>query len=497
MSHEYAPLGDFNDLARYLRKSRGTLQHVIGDAGELGDLIGQRPSRMYQSFEAIDDLCAIVYGNGYLYYFVALDLTACGLNVDNSISSFHQALKLKKYIMCSRLLVPLLAALSISCSSPQAQQHESEGQTPPVMPGGWRVPELVAKIDGRSVALVVNHTSTLGQVHLVDTLRALGVLVQRILSPEHGFRGTADAGAHVSDEVDGHTGIPIVSLYGPRRKPLPKDWDGVDLVIFDIQDVGTRFYTYISTLHYVMESCAENGKPVLLLDRPNPNGHYVDGPVLEPRFKSFVGMHQVPIVYGMTIGEYGLMINGEGWLEGGMTCQLEVLPCLHYDHQTMYDLPVPPSPNLPNLRSVLLYPSLCFFEGTPVSIGRGTTKQFQVIGHPDLKSLEYTFTPDSMYGAADPPQKGQLCHGFDLTSLDPAHIFAERAINLDYLITTFMLFEEKEHFFNENGWIDRLAGTTTLRASIENGWTAKAIKESWQPGIEAFMEIRQRYLLYP
>ena len=294
-------------------------------------------------------------------------------------------------------------------------------QTTTVITAAERISVYHPLLANKKVALVVNQTSIVKGSHLVDTLLKLGVNIKVIFAPEHGFRGKADAGEVISDTKDTKTGLPIISIYGKKKKPSAEDLKDVDLVLFDIQDVGVRFYTYISTLHYVMESCAEFQKPLMVLDRPNPNGYFVDGEILNPAYKSFVGMHQVPTVYGMTIGEYAKMINGEGWLPNKATCDLTVIECKNYTHDTFYELPVKPSPNLPNIRSILLYPSICFFEGTTLSLGRGTEKQFQVIGHPALKS-DFSFTPMPNEGAKEPPLKGEKCYGLDLSNMTTGSI---------------------------------------------------------------------------
>lgn len=382
-------------------------------------------------------------------------------------------------------------------SSTQMPESEAAMGKEAVRPGAWQTAEYLPDLQGKKIGMVVNHTSTIGTLHTVDSLLALGIDIRKIFAPEHGFRGQADAGDHISDQIDPETGISIVSLYGEKQEPSAEDLAELDLVVFDIQDVGARFYTYISTLHYVMNACARYQKPLIVFDRPNPNGHYIDGPVREETFKSFVGMHPVPVVYGMTIGEYAQMINGEGWLDNTATCQLRVIKCRYYDHETMYSLPVAPSPNLPNLRSILLYPSLCYFEGTPLSIGRGTTTQFQVIGHPDIVEADYEFTPKSMFGAARPKLENQLCRGVDLTVLKEEDIFRERQINLNYVIDFYHKFPDKSSFFNANGWFDRLAGTTSLREQIVAGKTAGEIRASWQTALAEFSKIRSKYLLYP
>ncbi|MCB0687006.1 MAG: DUF1343 domain-containing protein [Saprospiraceae bacterium] len=394
----------------------------------------------------------------------------------------------------------LLSIVTIACShSTQQSQHADTEPTKmeqPVEPGSWQLADYLPLLENKRIGMVVNQTSTIGKTHLVDSLLHSGIKIEKIFSPEHGFRGKADAGAHIEDANDPDTGIPIISLYGEKNKPSKEDLEPLDLLVFDIQDVGARFYTYISTLHLVMEACADNHKPLLVLDRPNPNGHYIDGPIREEAYKSFVGMHPVPVVYGMTIGEYATMINGEGWLDNGITCELTVIKCKNYDHQTMYTLPIAPSPNLPNLRSVLLYPSLCFFEGTPLSIGRGTTHQFQVIGHPDLEG-DFEFVPQSMFGAAHPKLQGQTCHGIDLTGLNVRSIFDKKEIQLAFLLDFYQRFLDKSSFFNKNDWFDKLAGTTRLREQIIAGQSEDEIRASWQPGLVSFAEKRLKYLLYP
>ncbi len=363
--------------------------------------------------------------------------------------------------------------------------------------GAAQLSSYLPLIQGKRVALVVNQTSVIGETHLVDALLEKGIDIAAIFSPEHGFRGSADAGAKIEDGRDPDTGIPLLSLYGSKRKPSAEDLADIDWVIFDIQDVGARFYTYISTMHYVMEACAEQNVPLMVLDRPNPNGHYVDGPLREPGFQSFVGMHPVPVVHGMTVGEYARMVNGEGWLANGIKCVLTVIPARYYDHNTPYALPIPPSPNLPNQRSIYLYPWLCFFEGTVASVGRGTDKQFQVIGHPDYPSGDYVFTPEPMPGAMHPKLEGQVCRGYDLTGIAPEALFEKRRIDLSYLIEFYRSFPEGETFFLENGWIDKLAGTSNLRQSIVAGATEAEIRSGWQAELDAFKEIRKEYLLYP
>jgi uncharacterized protein YbbC (DUF1343 family) len=369
-------------------------------------------------------------------------------------------------------------------------------QTTTVVPASERIAVYHPLLANKKVALVVNQTSIVKGSHLVDTLLKLGVNIKVIFAPEHGFRGKADAGEVISDTKDTKTGLPIISIYGKKKKPSAEDLKDVDLVLFDIQDVGVRFYTYISTLHYVMESCAEFQKPLMVLDRPNPNGYFVDGEILNPAFKSFVGMHQVPTVYGMTIGEYAKMINGEGWLPNKATCDLTVIECKNYTHDSFYDLPVKPSPNLPNIRSILLYPSICFFEGTTLSLGRGTEKQFQVIGHPALKS-DFSFTPMPNEGAKEPPLKGEKCYGLDLSNMTTGSIIKDKRINLSYLIDYYKkMTDADQKYFLDNNFIDKLAGSDQLRKQIIAGKSEEEIRETWKPGLEKFMMTRKKYLIY-
>jgi uncharacterized protein YbbC (DUF1343 family) len=352
---------------------------------------------------------------------------------------------------------------------------------------------FVDSLKGKRIAVVGNQTSMVKGIHLVDTLLSLQLNVVKVFSPEHGFRGDVDAGEKVDHSVDEKTGIPLVSLYGNNKKPSPSQLDDVDVIIYDIQDVGVRFYTFISTLHYVMEACAEQKKQVVVLDRPNPNGHYIDGPVLESEYKSFVGMHPVPIVYGMTIGEYAMMINGEGWLDKGLKCDLWIIPCKNYTHKTKYNLPVAPSPNLKSEAAISLYPSLCLFEATTVSIGRGTEKPFEIFGHPRFPKCEIEFCPKPQPGAKNPPHDNKICYGFDLNKTTSKRTYE---INLNYLIQARDLLGDSAVLIDQNGFFNRLAGTKTLKEQLYKGWSAKEIRESWKPGIENFLVIRKKYLLY-
>lgn len=364
------------------------------------------------------------------------------------------------------------------------------------VPAAERVGEYLPNLKGKRIAAVVNHTSMVGQVHLVDTLLRSGVSMVKILAPEHGFRGSASDGEKIKDGKDPSTGLPIVSLYGDKKKPSPSVLEDIDLVLFDIQDVGARFYTYISTLTYVMEACAENNIPLLVLDRPNPSGHYIDGPVLKKSHASFVGMHEVPVVYGMTIGEYARMVNGEGWLANGIKCDLNVVPCASYDHRSHYDLPVKPSPNLPNMTAVLLYPSLCFFEGTVVSVGRGTDKQFQIYGAPGAIEGDFTFTPLPKEGAVNPPQQGKLCRGYDLSGMSVDELRKQNRLNLGYLIDFYRSFPDKSNFFLKTAHFDALAGGAELKQQIIEGKSEAVIRASWQDGLKQFRAVRKKYLLY-
>lgn len=361
------------------------------------------------------------------------------------------------------------------------------------MLGGARMNLYLDSLKGKRVAIVGNQTSMIGKTHLVDTLLSLGVLIQKVFSPEHGFRGDADAGEKVGSSIDTKTGIPLISLYGKNKKPYPEQLADVDVVIYDIQDVGVRFYTYISTLHYVMEACAENKKPIIVLDRPNPNGHYVDGPVLEPSQRSFVGMDPVPIVYGMTIGEYALMVNGEYWLSDSLQCDLWIVPCKHYVHKSKYILPVAPSPNLRSETAITLYPSLCLFEATTVSIGRGTDRPFEVYGHPMFPYKGFSFTPISCFGAKNPLCENIVCNGFDLQNTMKKRTYE---LNLNWIIQAKGLLGDSVEFINQPAFFNRLAGNNELKGQIISGISAKDIRASWKPGLDNFKKIRQRYLLY-
>jgi len=347
---------------------------------------------------------------------------------------------------------------------------------------------------GKRVAVVANQSSIIGKTQLVDSLLSSGIRVVRIFSPEHGFRGNKSAGTVVKNGIDKATGLPVISLYGKHKKPTVDDLKGVDVILFDLQDVGTRFYTYISTMSLVMEAGAESHIPVIILDRPNPNGFYVDGPMLKPGYTSFVGMHPVPAVYGMTIGEYARMVNGEHWLKNGVTCDLTVIPMKKYTRNMMVKLPVKPSPNLPNWKAVYLYPSLSFFEGTIVSVGRGTDKPFQIYGYPGING-NYVFTPESTPGASlHPKLENKTSRGEDLTAFAENYRKNPPQLHLQWLLKAYHELSGKHTFFNN--YFDKLAGTDQLRKQIEAGFTEKQIRQSWQKDLQKFKKTRAKYLLY-
>jgi len=389
---------------------------------------------------------------------------------------------MKKY-QASLFIMLLIMTASVSCSAKKSP-----------IPGSYQFDEYRALIEGKSVAVVANQTSMVGPNHLVDNLLSSGINIKAIFAPEHGFRNMADAGELIENGKDPVTGVSLISLYGKHQKPTPEDLTGIDVVVFDIQDVGVRFYTYLGTMHYVMEACAENNVKFIVLDRPNPNGFYVDGNILDTAYSSFVGMHPVPIVHGMTVGEYAGMINGEGWLKGGVKCDLTVIKCKNYTHKTLYELPVKPSPNLPNQNSIYLYPSTCFFEGTNLSLGRGTAFPFQVYGSPLLPDRGFSFTPESVPGAKNPPLLGVKCYGTDLRNALEKGIVPKPGIRLEYVISAYLDYPEKDKYFIR--YFDTLAGGTLIREQIQKGMTAKEIRDSWKPGIAKFGLIREKYLLY-
>lgn len=365
-----------------------------------------------------------------------------------------------------------------------------------ILTGAERTSEYLPLLEGKNVAVVTNQTGVIGSTHMVDSLLSLGVNIKAVFAPEHGFRGKADAGEKVDDEKDTKTGLPIYSLYGKKnRKPSEEKLQNIDVVIFDLQDVGARFYTYISTLHYVMEACAEQNKQLILFDRPNPNGYYVDGPVLKKGNESFIGMHPVPIVHGMTIGEYAQMINGEKWLNDGVQCPLTIITCENYEHSDFYKLPIAPSPNLPNMAAVYLYPSLCLFEGTDVSVGRGTTKPFQQYGAPYLSS-DYSFVPEPMFGAKHPKREGETCYGVDLQKFGEGYLRVYSKLYLNWLISSYDQ-SNRSTFFRKDGFFTLLTGDPRFKEMIEKGRTAEEIWRTFHEESEKFKrETRSKYLLY-
>ena len=361
-----------------------------------------------------------------------------------------------------------------------------------IIVGAERMSEYLPMLKGKSIAIVANQSSRVGEVHLLDTLLASEIDVKRIFTPEHGFRGTEDAGASVLNSVDEQSGLPLISLYGKNKKPKKEQLEGIDVILFDLQDVGVRFYTYLSTLHYVMQAASEENIQLIVLDRPNSFMNVVDGPLMKEDQMSFVGLHPVPLVYGMSMGEYAHMINEEGWTKSGKKAELQIIRCENLKRESDYELPIPPSPNLPNMRSIHLYPSLALFEGTVISVGRGTTHPFQQIGHPDLKSTyQYSFTPHPTEGASKPKLNGQVCFGVNLqvgTKLN------QRSFELKYLIDLYQAMPNKEGFFNS--FFNLLAGDQELRSSIESGMNEEEIRSQWKDDLAEFMKLREKYLIY-
>jgi uncharacterized protein YbbC (DUF1343 family) len=378
-----------------------------------------------------------------------------------------------------------------------SSDKQSEAPHEKIIPGAWQTEKYFHLLTDKNLALVGNHSSLIANVHLADSLLSAGFQLKKVFSPEHGFRGVAAAGEYVKSGIDEQTGLPVISLYGSNRRPSASDLQDIDLIIFDIQDVGARFYTYISTMSYMMEEAAKLNIPMLILDRPNPNGHYVDGPVLESDQSSFVGLHPIPVVHGLTVAEYALMVNGEGWLGEELKCELQVIPVANYERDSWYELSVAPSPNLPNMTSILHYPYLCFFEGTVISLGRGTGFPFQVFGHPDLPIEKYPFifTPESITAAPNPPLLGKQCQGLDLRTEKPQDLIKPGRLDLRYLINAYRDYTDKANFFNN--FFDRLAGTSELRNQIIDGWSEEKIRDSWQKSLDDFMQKRKAYLIYP
>ena len=409
-----------------------------------------------------------------------------------------------KYFINSCLLLVCYLFASASCGTPK---NNFSGSTDPIITGTERSDFYLPLLKDKKVGIVTNQTGGLHKkgkmivlnggeadeadvnISIVDYLISNKIAVQKIFAPEHGFRGTADAGEHIVDGKDTKTGLPIISLYGNNKKPKPEQLSGIDVMVFDLQDVGARFYTYISSLHYIMEACAENNIPLFVMDRPNPNGAIVDGPMLEKEYTSFVGMHPIPLLHGMTIGEYARMINGEKWLKNGVQCDLKVIHCLNYKRDMPYELPVKPSPNLPNAQAVNLYASLCLFEGTNVSVGRGTEKQFQIYGSPFLPKSDFSFTPIPNFGAKEPVYKDQLCYGEDLTQIEKV-----KQLELKWLLKAYNSTSDKSKFFNE--FFTKLAGTKKLQQQIESGVSENEIRKSWEKGLQDFKKMREKYLIY-
>ena len=388
-------------------------------------------------------------------------------------------------LFCAAIFGVFCLSLATSCAEKKPQG---------IVVGAENFDAYLPLLEGKRVGFVGNNTSVLSDgTHVVDFLQEKGVNVVKAFGPEHGFRGDADAGEHVEDQIDPKTRIPVISLYGKINKPTPEMLSDVDVLVFDLQDVGCRFYTYIYLLQRVMEAGGENNVPVVVLDRPNPNGFYIDGPILEDTCRSGIGMQPLPIVYALTIGELAKLYNGEGWLRDSVTCDLTVIPCLNYDHTMRYSLPVPPSPNLPTDRSINLYASTCFVEGTPMSEGRGTPWPFEVLGSPliDSNATDFTFTPAPSFGDKNPKQNGVLCYGLDLRE-EPE----QAQVNLDYIIWAYNNYTDKENFFNHRGFSLR-AGNYELEEQIKAGMTPEEIKATWQPGLDSFKQVRKKYLMYP
>ena len=382
------------------------------------------------------------------------------------------------------LFIVILAFITLHCQAKQSR----------VIVGAEQTNDYLPILKNKRIAVFSNHTGMVGNKHLLDVLLENKINVVAIFSPEHGFRGNADAGEHVSSSVDQKTGVPILSLYdGQLGKPSEDSMRKFDLLIVDIQDVGLRFYTYYASMVRLMDACAEYNRKMLILDRPNPNGHYVDGPILDMKYKSGVGWLPIPVVHGMTLGELALMVNGERWLPASRICDITVIKCKNYTHQTMYQLPIPPSPNLPNMKAVYLYPSICYFEATPVSLGRGTQLPFQVYGHPNMTGYNYSFTPQSTSGAKNPPQLGRLCHGVNLSELSEEEI-RKKGVDLSYLIDAYRNLNMDDYFFRP--FFERLIGTDYVRKRIEQGKDADEIKAMWKEDVEKFKVQRRPYLLY-
>jgi uncharacterized protein YbbC (DUF1343 family) len=405
-----------------------------------------------------------------------------------------------------KIFLILLAPLIFYCAfkKPVAATSNNEmAAKENIITGAEQTSLYLPYLKGKRIGILGNQTSIIGNRHLVDSLKTLGINIIKVFGPEHGFRGNASNGAPVKDEVDSATGIPIVSLYGAKRKPTKEDMASIDLMIYDIQDVGCRFYTNINTLADVMEACAENNKELLILDRPNPNAYFIDGPILDMKLKSGIGQFPIPITHGMTIGEFAKMINGEGWLPGKLQCAIKIIPVANYNHDMAYTLPVQPSPNLNTQQSVMLYPSLCWFEGTVISQGRGTYFPFTVLGNPLLKGYSFSFTPVGIKGMAETPlHMNQVCYGLDLRNYDISILRRSKKLNIQWIKEMYKAYPQKEKFFdfrqsNQMGNIDFRTGDSNFKEQIKAGVSEEEIRKSWEPGLSNYKKMRKKYLLYP
>ncbi len=399
----------------------------------------------------------------------------------------------------------LIAGFSKTTKNPGNRNNTSAQQVKNnIITGAEQTEKYLPYLKGKRVGILANPTTIIGKIHLVDSLQARGVNIVKVFGPEHGFRGNASAGVKVNDETDAASGIPVVSLYGAKSKPSKTDLENVDIMIFDVQDVGCRFYTYINVLARVMEACAENGKELLILDRPNPNGYFVDGPVLDMTLKSGIGMFPIPVTHGLTIAEFARMVNGQGWLANKIQCKLKIITVANYNHSMFYELPVKPSPNLNTQQSIMLYPSTCLFEGVYVNHGRGTNFPFTVLGSPDLKGkYDFSFTPTSIKGMSETPIFiNQVCYGIDLRKYDIQELIKKKQINLQWMMEIYKNFPDKEKFFDysqskEMGNIDKLSGSKLFKEQIMAGKSEAEIRKSWEPGLAQYKTMRKKYLLYP
>jgi uncharacterized protein YbbC (DUF1343 family) len=400
----------------------------------------------------------------------------------------------------------LITSISLSFYSPSVRQIQSQiiTEKKTIKTGADQTEKYLPYLKGKRVAILANLTSIIGKTHLVDSLKTLGINIVKVFGPEHGFRGNVSAGVQVADDIDAATGIPVISLYGTKNKPSKEDLADVDILIYDLQDVGCRFYTNINALARLMEACYENGKELLILDRPNPNGYLIDGPVLDMKYKSGIGMFPVPISHGLTVGEFAQMANGEGWLANKVKCNIRIIPVANYTHDMPYILPVKPSPNLNTQQSIMLYPSICLFEGTYINLGRGTYFPFTVLGSPELKGkYEFSYTPTGIKGMAETPLfMNQVCYGLDLRHYDINLLIKSKQINLQWMMELYKAHPYKEKFFdsklsNQMGVIERLTGSGLFRQQIIEGKSEKEIRESWEPGLSEYKTMRKKYLLYP